>query len=197
METNRENTTLIERIAAGDELAFKQLFDRYYQKLFHLALYFLRTRELAEEAVSDVFYIIWKKRATLPAIEQIEYYLYTAVKNQALHYIRRTLLPEPVPLELYQIQWLPDSNNPELAFLDQEYCELIQEAILSLPVKCREVFRLVLSDKLKHKEIARLLDISEKTVEAHVSTAYKKIALYVNKKYSHPQTSRKLLSIFF
>lgn len=197
MKTNCENTTLLERIAAGDELAFKQLFDRYYQKLFHLALYFLRTRELAEETVADVFYIIWKKRAALPTIEHIEYYLYTSVKNQALHYIRRTLLPEPIPLELYQIQWLPDTDNPERAFLDQEYRDLIQEAILSLPDKCREVFRLVLSDRLKHKEIACLLDISEKTVEAHIATAYKKIALYVNKKYSHPQSTRKLPGIFF
>ena len=65
--------------------------------------------------------------------------------------------------------------------LDQERRELVQNAIDSLPNKCREVFRLAMSDKLKHKEIAKLLDISEKTVEAHVATAYKKIQNYVRK----------------
>ena len=65
--------------------------------------------------------------------------------------------------------------------MDQERRELIQSAINSLPNKCREVFRLTMSDKLKHKEIAKLLDISEKTVEAHVASAYKKIQAYIRK----------------
>lgn len=197
MDTENEDTLLLERIGQGNQLAFKQLFDYYYQKLFHLAFYFLRNRELAEEAVSDVFYTIWKKRDMLNQIEHIEHYLYISVKNQALHYIRRATHSDRVLVELYQIEWLPDPINPELALLDQEYRRLIQEAVLSLPLKCREVFRLVLSDRLKHKEIAQLLDISEKTVEAHITMAYKKVAAYVNKKYTQPKTIRKLLSIFF
>lgn len=162
-----------------------------------MAFYFLRNRELAEETVSDVFYMIWKKRDRLGQIEHIEQYLYISVKNQAVHYIRRAPNIHRIPLELYQIEWLPDSMNPESALLDEEYRRLIQEAILSLPPRCREVFRLMLSDKLKQKEIARLLDISEKTVEAHIAVAYKKIASYVNKKYNHPPTARKLMSVFF
>lgn len=197
MNAKDGDTILLGKIAQGDERAFKQVFDKYYQKLFHLAFYFLKSRELAEEAVSDVFYIVWKKRDALDKINHIEYYLYTSVKNQALHYLRRAPSADRIPLELYQLEWLPDSTNPELAFLDEEYRRLIQEAILSLPAKCREVFRLVLSDKLKHKEIAELLDISEKTVEAHMAAAYKKIALYVNKKYGHPPPACKLLSVFF
>lgn len=197
MNVRDEDTILLKKIALGDEQAFKQLFDTYYQKLFHLAFYFLRSRELAEEAVSDVFYILWKKRDALGKINHIEYYLYISVKNQALHYIRRTPTIDRVPLELYRIEWLSDSTDPELTLLDEEYRRLIEEAIGALPAKCREVFRLVLNDKLKYKEIARLLDISEKTVEAHIAAAYKKIASYVNRKYNHSPTVRKLLSVFF
>lgn len=172
---------LIDNIAKGDEKAFRLLFDMYYQQLFHHAFYYLSSKEQAEEAVSDVFFIIWKKRETLDKIENIESYLYTSVKNQALHYIRRANEPEKDSLELYHIEILSDGNDPERKLLDQERRELVQNAINSLPNKCREVFRLAMSDKLKHKEIAKLLDISEKTVEAHVATAYKKIQNYVRK----------------
>lgn len=188
---------LLFKISENDEAAFRTLFDIYYQKLFHLALYFLKSKELAEEAVSDVFLIIWKKRKTLNEIDDIERYLYTSAKNQALHYIRRGYIMNQDPIDLYTIELLPDGNNPELTLLDQEYQKLIQEAILSLPEKCREVFRLVLSDRLKHKEIAQLLNISEKTVEAHIANAYKRIAQYVNKKYSSNQMTNNMIFLFF
>ncbi|WP_456088510.1 RNA polymerase sigma-70 factor [Parabacteroides sp.] len=196
-DTYSEIARLLCKISKNDEVAFRTLFDIYYQKLFHLALYFLKSKELAEEAVSDVFLFIWKKRETLNEIDNIERYLYTSVKNQALHYIRRGYITNQDSIDLYTIELLPDGNNPEITLLDQEYQKLIQEAILSLPEKCREVFRLVLSDRLKHKEIAQLLNISEKTVEAHISNAYKRIAQYVNKKYSSNRMTNSMIFLFF
>ena len=62
---------------------------------------------------------------------------------------------------MYHIELIADNNNPEAKLLAQEQQELIQKAIHSLPEKCKEVFRLFLSDKLKQKEIATLLDISQ------------------------------------
>lgn len=198
MESNSEieKAVLIKRISQGDETAFRLLFNLYYQKLFHVAFYFLKSKELAEEAVSDVFYTIWRKRESLQ-IKEIDNYLYIAVKNQALHYIRRSALPNNKPIDLYTIDLLPESSDPEAKLLDQELAELIQKAVNSLPEKCREVFRLVLSDRLKHKEIAQLLNISEKTVEAHIANAYKKIAQYVNKEYSSKKTINRMISFFF
>lgn len=176
--------TLLERISQGDETAFRSLFDLYYDKLLHVAFYFLRSKEFSEEAVSDVFYTIWKRRSTLPMIEDIGDYLFVSVKNQALHYLRRGYVPENDNLmELYQVDFLQDADTPELSLIDKEYQQLIQKAINSLPDKCREVFRLVISDKLKNREISALLNISEKTVEAHITRAYKRIAEYVNKEY--------------
>ena len=174
---------LIFKICKGDEKAFRQLFDMYYQKLFHLAFYYLSSKELSEEVVADVFFTIWNKRDILHNIENIESYLYTSVKNQSLHYIRRSNIPDCTPLDLYHIELIADNDNPESSLLNQEQQKLIQDAINSLPEKCREVFRLFLSDRLKQKEIAILLEISQKTVEAHISTAYKKINMYLKKRY--------------
>ncbi len=190
--------TLIRKIAEDDENAFRELFNLYYQKLFHTAFYFLKSREWSEEAVCDVFYTVWKKRKTLPDIKDINSYLYISIKNQALHYIRRAGFSGPDRQELYQIEYLPNQDSPEEDLLDNEYKELIQKAIFSLPGKCRETFRLYISDKLKQKEIARILDISEKTVEAHIANAYKRITQYVNKEYDVTnQKGKKLFSVFF
>lgn len=181
----KSTTTLFSRVVKGDENAFRLLFENYSRRLFHLAYSYLHAREAAEEAVLDVFTIIWNKRTSLSHVKDPERYLYTSVKNQALHYLRRQHIPEEASLSLYEVELLPEDGTPENTLIDREYESLIQDAIHSLPPKCKEVFRLVLSDKLKNKEIAFLLGISEKTVNEHIALAYKRIASYVNKQYGH------------
>jgi RNA polymerase sigma-70 factor (ECF subfamily) len=184
MEPMAEPSVLISKIIRGDESAFKQLFDLYYQKLFHVAFYFLKSKEQGEEVVADVFFNLWTRRAALRSVGNMESYLYITTRNQALLYLKKQQKQtEMNRSDLYALEWVPDSTTPELSLLDREYEGLIQQAVHSLPEKCREVFRLVLSDKLKHKDIAQLLNISEKTVEAHISHAYKRIADYVNRSY--------------
>lgn len=176
-----EVNTLLTQISYGEETALKKLFDIYYQRLFHFALYFLKSKECAEEVVSDVFFILWRKKELLEQINNFDNYLYIVVKNQSLQYLKRNRTHKDVSTALYQIEWISDCNNPESKLLEKELEQQIQQAIESLPEKCREVFRLFLSDKLKQREIAELLNISIKTVEAHVSTAYKRISQSINK----------------
>lgn len=173
---------LLEGMIVGDEKSLKQLYDYYGGQLFHLAYSILHSRESAEEVVLDVFLTLWNKRDSLSHVEDIRNYLYVSVKNRALHYLRRGGI-EKESVDLYEIELMPDEDNPENELIIQEYAMLIQEAIHSLPPKCREVFRLVYADKLKNREIAELLNISEKTVNIHISLAYKRIGLYVNKQY--------------
>ncbi|MBC8602408.1 RNA polymerase sigma-70 factor [Parabacteroides acidifaciens] len=175
--------SLFNKAIRGDETAFRLLFETYSRRLFHLAYYYLHSRELAEEAVLDVFTVVWQKGKTLSYVKEPERYLYISVKNQALHYIRRGYVQEKDSYSLYEIELIPDSDSPEKSLLDEEYQILVQQAIDSLPPKCKEVFRLVLSDKLKNREIADVLSISEKTVNIHIAKAYKRIAEYVNQQY--------------
>lgn len=188
---------LLAKVAEGNEKAFRRLWDIYYLKLFHVALYFTRSRELSEEAVSDVFFILWQKKNTLPEIDNLDKYLYVAVKNQALQYLKKQASLDKEPIELYSVEFFHDNDNPELQFLNSEFQALVQKAINSLPDKCKEVFRLHFSDKLKQREIGEILDISEKTVGIHIMNAYKRIAQYVNREYSKDENIKRMLCIFF
>src|ERR1700753_883026 len=80
---------LLQKIAAGDEAAFRQVYDSFYRRLFQFALAIVKTRESAEEIVEDVFVRVWQQKATLPSIRNLRVYLYTAAKNTALNYLSR------------------------------------------------------------------------------------------------------------
>lgn len=188
---------LLSKVAEGDEKAFRSMWDIYYLKLFHVALYFVRSKELSEEAVSDVFFNIWQKKELLLSIDNLDKYLYVAVKNQALQYLKKQAAQNKEPIDLYTVDFFHDQNNPELQFLDAEFQILVQQAIDSLPEKCKEVFRLHFSDKLKQREIGVLLEISEKTVGIHIMNAYKRIAQYVNHEYNKDENINRMLFIFF
>jgi RNA polymerase sigma-70 factor (ECF subfamily) len=181
---NKEQSIdLVKKIIRGDENAFRQLFDMFSHKLFHLAFSYLQSQEIAEEVVLDVFIAIWNKRESLSHVKNIENYLYISTKNQSLQYIRHKHIPDKNTVSLYEIELTDEDDTPEHILLDKEYESLIQAAIDTLPPKCKEVFRLSLSDKLKNREIAKLLSISEKTVSGHLALACKRIASYVKKLY--------------
>lgn len=73
--------SLFKSVVRGDETAFRLLFETYSRRLFHVAYYYLNSRELAEEAVLDVFTVIWQKRETLSHVKEPERYLYISVKK--------------------------------------------------------------------------------------------------------------------
>jgi RNA polymerase sigma-70 factor (ECF subfamily) len=179
MMTKEQMNTLFQQIIEGDESAFRLLYDEYAEQLYHFAYSFLHEKETAEEAVLDVFTTIWNKRKQFSHVVDIKKYLYMSVKNQSLHYIRKNNIPIQDSLELYEIELQAEDINPEDMLLNKEYKLLIQNAVNALPPRCREVFRLVLSDKLKNREIADLLCISEKTVNEHIALAYKRVAKFV------------------
>lgn len=187
---------LLNKISEGDEKSFSLFFDRYYKKLFNVAFFFLRSHEMAEEAVSDVFVIIWNKASYISTVKDTKAYLYKIAKNQSLKYLKSTRILNQISIDkLYQLESVTNLETPELGMINEEYYHLIQKSIDSLPKKCKEIFRLYLDGELKQREIADLMNISVKTVEGHISRAYAKIKLYLDKEYNSNSTKNNLISI--
>lgn len=166
---------LLEQIARDDQKAFGVLFQLFYKRLLGFAFQYVRTTEVAEEIVSDVFVKLWNRRADLTTIENPEAYLFIAVKNGSLNYLEK--------YSLYQVVQLPDNERSELVNLDNPQKELewkellfkMDEAVSTLPAECQRVFRLSREEGFKAKEVATILNVSPRTVETQLYRAIKKI----------------------
>ncbi|MBX5438347.1 MAG: RNA polymerase sigma-70 factor [Thermoflavifilum sp.] len=168
--------TWLQAMVEGDEEAYRALFFHAYTPLYHFAFSIIKSHEAAEEIVSDVLFKVWQQRSRLVKVEQLKLYLYVAIKNTALNYQTRTRRNLLERLEDCPPDLLSSAPSPEELYLTVEMQRRIQLAIQQLPPRCRVIYQLVKENGLKHKEVAVLLGISQKTVEAQMGIALKKIA---------------------
>jgi RNA polymerase sigma-70 factor (ECF subfamily) len=160
-------------MAADDNAAFRLFYDHYYLKVYRFASYFIGSSLLIEEIVSDIFCIIWQNRGKLSRIDHFENYLYTITKNRAFYYRNENKMSFT---ELDSISdMLSDKEDPEYIAVDKELTVSLKEAIEELPERCRLIFLMAREEGLKYKEIAEILSISEKTVNAQMVLAIKKL----------------------
>jgi RNA polymerase sigma-70 factor (ECF subfamily) len=143
------------------------LFDRYRVPLYNKALRLLKCHFRAEEAVADVFLKVWANRKALQTCLQLRAYLFAAVHNRCIDYLRKRRAEEyyaPEQLPVHQLV----STTPEQDMVSDELKKHLQEAINQLPPKGRTIFRLSREEGLTYSEIAEQLGISVKTVESHM-----------------------------
>lgn len=168
--TQQQDPEQAERIRAGDRAAFRALFLAYYENLCRYAYRYVGSLETAEDLVQDVFFDLWKRRATWYPKHSSRAFLYGAVRYQTLNYKRRVRArhrvsgPEPES-ELLSL------DDPEEALQYQELNRDVARAIDALSPRCRHVFMLSREHELTYAEIAAVAGISLKTVETHMGRA--------------------------
>jgi RNA polymerase sigma-70 factor (family 1) len=165
-----------EKIAGGDQQAFRQLFNLYSKKLTVFATSIVKSSDAAREIVDEVFIKIWRNKATITNIQNLTVYLYTATKNTSLNYLSsRAKLNITEPFDFFAVQ-LADEQCPEKKMITSELLKKIHAAIESLPPRCKMVFKLVREDGLSYKEVGEILNISPKTVDAQMVIAVRQIS---------------------
>lgn len=174
---------LLQKIRKGDQSGFKEFYDLQFFKLYQFAYSFVHSREPAEEIVNDVFLALWQKRAALDTINNIQVYLYVSVKNASLNYLRSRNLHVPLSIDELCVDHFPLVANPELLATQRELQKQIREAVEQLPPRCRLIFKLVKEDGLSYKQVAAILDLSVKTVDAQLCLALKKLAVILQSIY--------------
>lgn len=159
-----------------DEVAYKEIFFHFFLPLKSFSFSIIKSKELAEEIVSDVLIEIWANRKRLAEIEDMKMYLYVSVKNASLRKLQQTKKSLVLSLDEVNVEFASSFENAETILLTQELSEKIDGAIQQLPQRCKLIFKLAKEDRLKYKEIALLLNISVKTIDHQVSIALKRIA---------------------
>lgn len=171
---------LLKKIKQDNKNALDSLFDKYFQGLCDFSNKFLNNAFLAEEAVSDVFLNIWLKRGELEIKTSLKAYLFTAVKNQSLNYLKKEN-------NIYDDIEVVDRNGTVSVlrtddfFRYEELKEEINIILEKLPEKMRLVFKLSRIEGFTYKEIAEILSISVYTVQNHMVKATK----YLSAEYPH------------
>ena len=188
----RFKSYIVKKIKEGDIHVFEEIYNEHYHVLCSYAQRFVFNPEDAREIVQGVFVKIWKIRETLPDDIHFKTYLYTAVRNRCLDYLKHLKIINNYKAELLkQVSEAIQNNSNTLetpleGLITKELEEKIMAAIDSLPEKGREVFILSRFEGMKYKEIAEKLNISVNTVETHMSRAIntlrKSLSGYISKK---------------
>lgn len=159
-----------------DQKSFEEFFQIFYERLLKFCMAYIHDKAHAEEIVSGVFLKLWLKRNELPEIQNPETYLFVAVKNQSLNFLKQ--------FSNYRVVFMEESGVHELVGLSDVASELekkelffrLNQAIETLPGQCKIIFMLVKEEGMKYKEVARILDISPRTVETQLVRAMKKLS---------------------
>src|ERR1700712_3425191 len=132
-------TELQSRIARyDDQQAYKALFTAFYPPLFSFVNHLVRSRETAEEIISDIFMKLWEKRQDLETISNLRVYCFVAAKNLSLNYMEARRRLTTLPLE--EQSELSFHGDPEQIMITGEMMKRIRMAIDDLPDRCRLVF---------------------------------------------------------
>lgn len=176
MENKASIADLQQKIALYEDMkAYRQLYDLLYERLFWFSFSFVKSREAAEEIVSDVFIKLWTMRSQLLTVDNLSVFLYIIAKNFSLNYITRHYKYPQVSLDELPLE-VDTTIDPEELYISSEMVNRIKEAVNHLPGQCKLIFQLVREDGLKYKEVAAILQLSELTVRNQLAIALKKIA---------------------
>lgn len=172
-----EDKNLLTRIKKNDGKAFEELFRRYFAALHNYAIFYTSSSQLAEDIIHDVFCKIWETRKTLAIHTSIKSYLYRSVHNNCIQYLRHLKIirqhdkKQEARLEeaLLMNRLFFETGLSKL--MEKEIEGLVDEAIDKLPDKTREIYVMSRNQHKRNSEIAKKLNITEKTVEYHISRA--------------------------
>lgn len=166
---------LLLKVAEGNEIAFRQLFQQWHQLLAGYVLRITESRETTEEIVQDVFLKIWMTREVLGEIQDFKHYLLVVSRNQSFDVLKRQLkeTKKKRNWERENQQLVPTDNAPD------DYSSLIDEAIDNLPTRRKEVYLLSRHERLSYQEIADKLSISRESVKTHLKLASSSISTYI------------------
>jgi RNA polymerase sigma-70 factor (family 1) len=168
---------LLKLLKISDELAYKEIYLRYWRRLYASAVSKTNCKEVAEDLVQSVFTDLWERRERY-TINSIAAYLETAVKYQIINYIKSAISKRAQYTGFGELQ-KAEENSADLPLLVQELNTAIDKAINQLPQKTQTIFRLSRFEKQSNKDISRIMDLSEKAVEYHITQSLKSLRVFL------------------
>jgi len=166
-----KNKILISKLQEGNEKVWRELVNKYSDKLFGYALSLSFDHSIASDIVQQVFISFYEYRFKLKPQYSMESFLYKSVYNKFITDYHKNKSLTRLHEQYYFIleQQLNNSSDEELS----KNIDKMNSLIGKLPEKTKMVFSLKKKHGLTNQEIADYNKISLKTVEAHITKAFK------------------------
>jgi RNA polymerase sigma-70 factor (ECF subfamily) len=176
-QTDHNDQGLLEMLCKGNRDAFEQIFKRYWHPLYIMAKSKVQSHDDAEEIIQTIFSSLWEKRGSL-AITNLPYYLQTAVRNSVIDLIRSRVTQQKY-WDYYKT-FIPDQQAiTEETVVFDDLNGAVEEAVNHLPEKSKRVFRLSRFEGRSNAEIAKLLHLSEKSIEYHLTKSLRDLRVHL------------------
>ncbi len=174
---NLNDNEILSLIKKGNQLAFTQLYNKYWKKLFSFAYNILNEKQLAENVLHEVFTSIWVKKEAIE-ITDVNNYLFVSVRNKCISLLKKVTFTD-FDENLINTMTLSHEGEDNLAYKDLK--RTIESSLEILPKRCRDIFVMSRFKGYSNSEIAEHYKISNRTVENQLSTALKHIRLTIAK----------------
>jgi RNA polymerase sigma-70 factor (ECF subfamily) len=171
----KDEKQLLLRITEGEERAFSILVHEYWNTIFSHAFAYLKSVEKAEEITQDIFMRLWKARAGLGKIKNLDNYLFILARNQIFNETRKRIT------QLYAVDEKMEALNatPVQQTEFRETYQLLQQGITLLPEKRKKVFIMSRFEGMSNEEIAAALGIHKDTVYQYLVKALSFLKIYL------------------
>ena len=167
------------KLRDGDINAYEQIYNTLYPRLFYFVREYIADEEIVRNILQDTFLSLWEHRTILLEDFNLSAWLYTVTKNKALKHLRHLEYVNKYSRDKIQTFNEDTLNAFALERLNtsvltlHEIQNIIEKTLTNLPPQYREVFKMSRFGSYKNLEIAENLNISEKTVEAHITKTLK------------------------
>ena len=180
-QTKHNDKELLRLLALGDEKAFKDLFDTYHSRLFYYISQFVKSRQVAEELVMDVFMKIWMGRELAGQINNFDSFLFRIAHNKCIDFLRSAAKNYRLKELLWEKIQVAAPAQADTFMILKEYEEKVKEAISLLSPQRKKAYILFREQDLTYGQIASRLSISKATVNSHIADAQRFVRNYLSK----------------
>lgn len=167
---------LAARLAAGDEFALAEVFDRFAPDVYRAALLVLRNDALAQDIVQDVFVALWRRPGQYdPALGTLPAYLNMIARRRAVDMVRsevRRVVRQDRSCRAAGAEWSPSPSEQVIA---SHVAAAVRAAVRLLPDGQRRIVELAYFGGLTYKEAAEVAGIPEGTAKSRVRLALAKL----------------------
>jgi len=172
---NEENQLILNGLKNSNRKVFRQIFETWYDPLLRYCTLRTGDTQEAEEIVQDIFVKLWEKRHELNINSSLRSYLFRMALNKIINH------QEHLKIRLQHREYVmlagSQNNSHQHNFQEKEIRDLAAVTVGNMPLRRRSVYELSRHEGLTYAEIGDRLNISVKTVEAHLSAALQQLRL--------------------